>query len=77
MLFLAIFIKMSFIIRNMNNYDYNKAVFLMSNFKLLDNGFLTKEDKVQPPYFSVFYEFYDDISVLETRLKQPPNLVCC
>jgi hypothetical protein len=22
-----------------NNYDYNKAVFLMSNFKLLDNGF--------------------------------------
>ena len=28
-----------------NNYDYNKAVFLMSNFKLLDNEFLTlKED---------------------------------
>ena len=29
-----------------NNYDYNKAVFLMSNFKLLDNEFLTiKEDE--------------------------------
>jgi len=23
-----------------NNYDYNKAVYLMSEFKLLDNGFL-------------------------------------
>jgi hypothetical protein len=32
-------IKMSFTIKYANNYDYNKAVFLMSNFKLLDNGF--------------------------------------
>jgi hypothetical protein len=39
-----------------NNYDYNKAVFLMSNFKLLDNGFLTiKEDKSHAsPISSVF-----------------------
>src|SRR5690606_4390902 len=28
-----------------NNYDYNKAVYLMSDFKVLDNGFLVlKED---------------------------------
>ena len=28
-----------------NNYDYNKAVYLMSLFQILDNGFMTiKED---------------------------------
>ena len=46
-----------------NNYDYNKAVFLMSIYKLLDNEFLTlKEDtSYSSPISSVFYEFYDDI----------------
>jgi hypothetical protein len=44
-----------------NNYDYNKAVFLMSNFKLLDNGFLTiKEDNgYSSPISSTFYEFLE------------------
>ena len=46
-----------------NNYDYNKAVFLMSNYKLLDNGFLTlKEDSSHAsPISSVFYEYYDSL----------------
>jgi hypothetical protein len=39
----------------------------MSNFKLLDNGFDFK-DKPTPPY-PVFYEFYDDINELQTRLE--------
>jgi Acyl-CoA reductase (LuxC) len=62
-----------------NNYDYNKAVFLMSNFKLLDNGFLTiKEDKSHAsPISSVFYEFYDDINDLQTRLQSENELIQC
>lgn len=62
-----------------NNYDYNKAVFLMSNFKLLDNGFLTlKEDQSHAsPISSVFYEFYDDINELKTRLKSENELLQC
>ncbi len=46
-----------------NNYDYNKAVFLMSNFKLLDNEFLTiKGDSgYASPISSVFYEYYDNL----------------
>lgn len=62
-----------------NNYDYNKAVFLMSNFKLLDNGFLTlKEDKSHAsPISSVFYEFYDDIVDLQTRLKLEDEQIQC
>ena len=53
-----------------NNYDYNKAVFLMSNFKLLDNGFLTlKEDpSYASPISSVFYEYYESIADLQLRL---------
>lgn len=62
-----------------NNYDYNKAVFLMSNFKLLDNGFLTlKEDESHAsPISSVFYEFYDDINELKTRLQSENELLQC
>ncbi|WP_035670998.1 acyl-CoA reductase [Flavobacterium sp. 83] len=62
-----------------NNYDYNKAVFLMSNFKLLDNGFLTiKEDKSHAsPISSVFYEFYDDITDLQIRLQSESEQIQC
>jgi len=62
-----------------NNYDYNKAVFLMSNFKLLDNGFLTlKEDHSHAsPISSVFYEFYDDINELKMRLQSEDELLQC
>ena len=62
-----------------NNYDYNKAVFLMSNFKLLDNGFLTiKEDaSYASPISSVFYEFYDDIEELKTKLKNEEDQIQC
>ncbi|NMH26866.1 acyl-CoA reductase [Flavobacterium silvaticum] len=62
-----------------NNYDYNKAVFLMSNFKLLDNGFLTiKEDNsYASPISSVFYEFYANADVLKQRLEQDKDLLQC
>lgn len=62
-----------------NNYDYNKAVFLMSNFKLLDNGFLTiKEDtSYASPISSVFYEFYDDLSAVSERLDTDADQIQC
>lgn len=62
-----------------NNYDYNKAVFLMSNFKLLDNGFLTiKEDpSYASPISSVFYEFYENIEDLQARLKADAEQIQC
>jgi Acyl-CoA reductase (LuxC) len=62
-----------------NNYDYNKAVFLMSNFKLLDNEFLTiKEDSsYASPIASVFYEFYDSISDVKTKLKADEDMIQC
>ncbi|AWH86054.1 acyl-CoA reductase [Flavobacterium album] len=62
-----------------NNYDYNKAVFLMSNFKLLDNEFLTlKEDSsYASPISSVFYEYYDDINEVMARLTAENGQIQC
>lgn len=62
-----------------NNYDYNKAVFLMSNFKLLDNGFFTiKEDtSYASPISSAFYEYYDDINEVQEKLKTDAHKIQC
>lgn len=62
-----------------NNYDYNKAVFLMSNYKLLDNGFLTLREDVSysSPISSVFYEFYEDIDTLKNRLQTEHEQIQC
>ena len=62
-----------------NNYDYNKAVFLMSNYKLLDNGFLTiKEDSsYSSPISSVFYEYYEDLESLQARLDTEAEQIQC
>lgn len=62
-----------------NNYDYNKAVFLMSNFSILDNGFLTiREDKnYASPISSVFYEYYTDIEEVEERLNRDKEHIQC
>jgi len=62
-----------------NNYDYNKAVYLMSNFKLLDNGFLMlKEDKsYSSPISSVFYEYYENYEDLKLLFEQKDKQLQC
>ncbi|MEE9349576.1 MAG: acyl-CoA reductase [Flavobacteriaceae bacterium] len=53
-----------------NNYTYNKTVYLMSLFKLQENGFLMlKEDQsYTSPIASLFYEYYEDLEQLKTKL---------
>ncbi len=62
-----------------NNYDYNKAVYLMSEFDILENGFLMiKEDaSYASPIASVFYEYYDNIDDLRTKLKEDNEQIQC
>ncbi|MDX1762647.1 MAG: acyl-CoA reductase, partial [Christiangramia sp.] len=62
-----------------NNYDYNKAVYLMSEFKLLDNGFLMlKEDKsFGSPIASLFYETYSNEEELNQFLKEHSEKIQC
>ena len=62
-----------------NNYDYNKAVYLMSEFKILDNGFLIlKEDEsYASPIASLFYEKYDNLEKLKERLNKDEDQIQC
>jgi len=62
-----------------NNYDYNKAVYLMSEFKILDNGFLIlkKDESFSSPIASVFYEEYEDLNQLKIKLKEEKENIQC
>ena len=62
-----------------NNYDYNKAVYLMSLFDLLDNGFfMLKEDtSYTSPVACLHYEFYEDVKTLEKKLTVDNDLIQC
>ncbi|MDN3723985.1 acyl-CoA reductase [Aequorivita sp. SDUM287046] len=62
-----------------NNYDYNKAVYLMDSFPLLDNEFmLLKEDKgFSSPISVVFFEKYDSEESLKKEVsKHSENIQC-
>ncbi|HPE82973.1 MAG TPA: acyl-CoA reductase [Aequorivita sp.] len=62
-----------------NNYDYNKAVYLMDGFPLLDNEFmLLKEDAgFSSPISVVFYEKYSSLETLKKELNsQSENIQC-
>jgi len=62
-----------------NNYDYNKAVYLMSLFKIKDNGFvMLKEDSnYASPIATVFYEFYDTFENLLIKLESEKEAIQC
>jgi hypothetical protein len=63
-----------------NNYEYNRTVYLMNaHSSLLDNNFLLlKEDSsYSSPIGVLFYEFYDDLAVLNSRLQNDRELIQC
>ncbi|WP_138433420.1 acyl-CoA reductase [Winogradskyella algicola] len=62
-----------------NNYDYNKAVYLMSEFDMLENGFLMiKEDKsYASPIATVFYEYYESKENLKNKLEEEHDKIQC
>lgn len=62
-----------------NNYDYNKAVYLMSEFKFLDNGFfmLKENESYSSPIATCFYEHYEDASTLKAKLQHDVDKIQC
>jgi hypothetical protein len=62
-----------------NNYDYNKAVYLMSEFYMLENGFfMIKEDKsYASPIATLFYEYYEDANQLKEKLEADKEQIQC
>jgi hypothetical protein len=64
----------------MNNYEYNRTVYLMgSDPSLLDNNFLLlKEDAgYSSPVGVLYYEFYEDVHVLNEKLSADNELIQC
>lgn len=62
-----------------NNYDYNKAVYLMSNINLLDNEFLLLKEDVSfsSPISVTFYEYYDNLELVKEQLiTEKDNIQC-
>ena len=62
-----------------NNYDYNKAVYLMSEIRILDNGFLIlKEDKsFASPIATLFFEYYTNKEELQQHLQNEMQHIQC
>ncbi len=62
-----------------NNYTYNKAVYLMSKFPLLENGFfiLKEDDGYSSPIGSLFYEYYDNVEELQKKLCLDKEKIQC
>lgn len=62
-----------------NNYDYNKTVYLMSNMPLLDNEFLIlkEESSYGSPIATLFYEKYDTLSTVKERLLIDQDQIQC
>jgi hypothetical protein len=62
-----------------NNYDYNKAVYLMSEFDLLENGFIMiKEDEsYASPIATIFYEYYTDLDTLKSKVLNDSEKIQC
>ncbi|WP_204345235.1 acyl-CoA reductase [Psychroserpens algicola] len=62
-----------------NNYDYNKAVYLMSEFEMLENGFLMikEDDNFSSPIATVFYEYYTSTETLLETLDDKKDKIQC
>lgn len=62
-----------------NNYDYNKSIYLVNVVPHFDNGFLLlKEDEgLSSPLSVVFYEYYQQISDVETKIKSISEEIQC
>lgn len=62
-----------------NNYDYHKAVYLMEQHEMIENGFLLmKEDSsLHSPIGMLFYEQYESIENVKEVLTEKKNEIQC
>lgn len=63
----------------MNNYEYNRNIYLLNSEKLLDNNFLVIKNDIgiaSPPGV-LFFEEYDSLDDVYQRLRTDRDLVQC
>lgn len=62
-----------------NNYDYNKAIWLMNQEQLLDNGFILfkEDDGIAAPTGTLFYSYYDNLDEVNNLLEARKESIQC
>ena len=62
-----------------NNFDYNKAVYLMNQEKFFENGFIIlKEDsKLGSPVGCLYYQYYNDIKDVYKIIEEDREKIQC
>lgn len=62
-----------------NNYDYNKAIYLVNRDEHLDNGFLLlkQDERLASPLAVLYYSYYDTFdSVMDELNKRAEDIQC-
>lgn len=62
-----------------NNYEYNRAIYLVNKVEHFDNGYLIlKEDiKIASPISVLYYEFYIDINIVKNQIENNSENIQC
>lgn len=62
-----------------NNYDYNKAVYLLNQVDLLENGFLLLKEgqDLHSPIAVLFYEYYNDLPEAIEKIEENKDQIQC
>lgn len=62
-----------------NNYDYNRAIYLLDGVKFLDNNFLIlrENEGIHPPNATLFYEEYGNEKELVDKLNSLAEQLQC
>lgn len=63
----------------LNNYDYNKSIYLVNGDQHLDNGFLLvkPDEKIASPLAVLYYEEYEGLANLKTKLAEDSENIQC
>ena len=62
-----------------NNYDYNKAIFLINGDAFIDAGYfmLKCSESLSSPISTLFYETYASLDEVAAKIKQTENQIQC
>jgi hypothetical protein len=63
----------------MNNYEYNRTVFMLNSEPLLDNNFLLLKQDIglSSPPGVLYYEYYSDLNDVKKRISAERELIQC
>lgn len=63
----------------MNNYEYNRTIYMLNNEKFLDNNFLAvkKDVGIASPPGVLYFEEYESIDEVKLRLRADREIIQC